>query len=128
MKNINPIFLLITSIFVVLISIYGHTTYKNNLEKQETKYNEFKKMALEYHDLKNTWVNLDAQRKLLEKIIKSLQLNNAKIKQEAHEITVSINTNNIKKIDSFINKLLNTQLNIKYLNVTNKSISIKVTQ
>lgn len=123
--NIDPLFLLLSSIVLFVLSIYIlNTTYS----KKTKSFDEFKNNSViikKYNNLKNTWAKKDIQVKKINQLIKRLNIKNANITQNANKIKVKIKSD-INKIDRFTNKLLNEKLNITKLKITKDELSFEV--
>ncbi len=125
-KKINPIFLLLGSIFVLLISVVLFFSAINNIKKKEINYQNYKKLALEYNEVFSSWSDIQKQKIIMEKLIKSSNINNAEIVYKNKQIKVKVSNITTQKIHDFTNKLLNKKLNITKLIIKENFLEIEV--
>ena len=124
--DINPLFLLFSSLLIFIISIYSLSTTKSNKQKSIDEFTKNNIIINEYKNLKNTWINKKVQRQIIDKLIKILHIENSNITQNKNKITVSIKKSNIQTINKFVNKLLNKKLNIIKLKITKNTLFFEV--
>jgi len=124
--NINPLFLLLMSFSILLISIYSFNMASKNIINETKKFNEYKKMAIKYNDLKKSWSNIQNQKELINKAIVSSGVKNANIELKNNTIKVKIKNISIKKLNKLVNKILNKKLNIVRFYFNNNSLEIEV--
>jgi predicted PurR-regulated permease PerM len=126
LKNINPLFLLIASAFILFISIYSINSVNSKSNIISKNYKNYKKIALKYNNLKEQWTDVKSQKKLLEKLIQKNKVKNTNIKQIQNTLKVKITNIDTKKLHNFINKLLNTKLSIYKLKFGKNYIEFEV--
>jgi len=124
--NINPLFLLLMSITILFISIYSLNIANKNIIQEKTNFLEYKLMAVEYSKLKKSWSNIDNQKNIINKVILSSRIKNASINMKNDVIKVKIKNISTKKLNSFVNKILNKKLNISKFYLNNNSIEFEV--
>jgi len=123
--DIDPLFLLVSSLFIFLLSIY---ILSNTKDQKIQSYNEFNKnigIINQYSSLKSSWIDKKIQLKKVNKLIKVLHIKNAKIIQNSNKITVEIKSN-INTLHRFLNKLLNEKLNIVKLKISKDTLKFEV--
>jgi len=97
-----------------------------NIINETKKFNEYKKMAIKYNDLKKSWSNIQNQKELINKAIVSSGVKNANIELKNNTIKVKIKNISIKKLNKLVNKILNKKLNIVRFYFNNNSLEIEV--
>ena len=123
--DIDPLFLLVSSLFIFLLSIY---ILSNTKYQKIQSYNEFNKnigIINQYSSLKSSWIDKKIQLKKVNKLIKILHIKNAKIIQNSNKMTVEIKSN-INTLHRFLNKLLNEKLNIVKLKISKDTLKFEV--
>ena len=123
--DINPLFLLLSSVLIFLISIISLNSSSIKKEKEINLLMENKKIIKKYNSLKYTWVNKDNQEKIVNNIIKQQNIKNANILINKDKIKVVINSNT-KVLHRFVNKLLNEKLNVIKLKLTKNKLIFEV--
>ena len=108
-------FLFFSSIIILIISIYSLFLINKKYEKELNYYKEYKKIALIYNKL-NKKINLDKE------------LKRFKFKKEKKNgyLVIKYSSNDTRKIDKFLNKILNLDLNLKYLKVSKNNIELGI--
>ena len=123
--DIDPLFLLVSSLFIFLLSLYILSNTKN---QKIQSYKEFNKNAItinQYSSLKSSWINKKIQVDKINKLIKILHIKNAKIIQNSNKVTIEIKSN-INILHRFLNKLLNEKLNIVKLKISKDTLMFEV--
>ena len=123
--DINPLFLVLASIFIFFISLYSLNNSKINQDKSLENFNKNIKIIKEYNSLKNIWTNAKKQEKLINKIIKQQHIKNANIQTNQNKIKVTI-ISNTKVLNRFVNKILNEKLNIVKLKLSKDKLVFEV--
>jgi biopolymer transport protein ExbB/TolQ len=126
MKNINPLFLLVASFLVFIISIYSYYKVNTNIVFEQNKFKEYQVLAKKYNTLNTTWADISKQKKVLDKLLISSKVKNANIKENKKIIQVDISFDNLKSLNKFTNKLLNTKLNIRKLFLNKHTVKFEV--
>ena len=108
-------FLFFSSIIILFISIYSLFLINKKYENELNYFLNYKKIALVYSSL-NKKINLDKE------------LNRFKFKKEKKNgiLVIKYSSNDIRKIDKFLNKVLNLDLDLKYLKVTKNSVELGI--
>ena len=126
MKNINPLFLLIASLFIFLISIYSLNIANSNYNIEKNNYKKFENIALEYKMLKKDWIDIKAQKKIIEKLLLNNNIKTASIKENKNNLKINIVNISTAKLHKLINKLLNTKLSVSKLKFTKNYLEFEV--
>ena len=126
MNKTNPLFILLVSFIIVLMSVFFLIQEKANIKNAEIEYNDFKIIALKYQDKQNSYHDANKIIKSLESIIKKSNVKNVNITQEKTKIVLIIQKSNTRILDNLMNKILNHKFNIKKLELTNNSLRIEV--
>lgn len=125
-KKIDPLYILAGAFFLFIISLLLLNMMKTNLKSKKNDYNHYETLALKYNNLNSSWGNLKIQKKIIEKILISVNQSETNVKYNKNKISVDIQNIKIEKINSLINKILNKKLNIKNLTITDSSIKFEV--
>jgi len=123
--DIDPLFLLVSSLFIFLLSLYILSNTKNQKIQSYNEFNKNAKTINQYSSLKSSWIDKKIQLEKINKLIKVLHIKNAKIIQNSNKITVEIKSN-INTLHRFLNKLLNEKLNIVKLKISKDTLRFEV--
>jgi len=123
--DIDPLFLLVSSLFIFLLSLYILSNTKNQKIQSYNEFNKNAKTINQYSSLKLSWIDKKIQLEKINKLIKVLHIKNAKIIQNSNKITVEIKSN-INTLHRFLNKLLNEKLNIVKLKISKDTLRFEV--
>jgi hypothetical protein len=123
--DINPLFLLISSTILLIISILSLNSSYIEKDKKISNINKNIKIIKRYNTLKNTWVDVKKQEKIINNIINQQQIQNARLVIDKNKIKVTI-ISNTKVLHRFINKLLNEKLNIVRLKLYKDKLIVEV--
>ena len=123
--DIDPLFLLVSSLFIFLLSLYILSNTKNQKIQSYNEFNKNAKTINQYSSLKSSWIDKKIQLEKINKLIKVLHIKNAKIIQNSNKITVEIKSN-INTLHRFLNKLLNEKLNIVKLKISKDTLMFEV--
>jgi hypothetical protein len=97
-----------------------------SLIQSHKELNNIQNTAVSYSNIKNNWGDKKYTIKLVDNIIKSININVTTKKISKHKIMIQINKISSSKLDKFINKILNEKLNIVKLKITKNTISLEV--
>ena len=125
-KHINPLFLLFSSIAILVISIYSFSNSKKQLVIQKQEFKEQQILALKYHNLNNLYSNKQNITKTINDILRVSRITNANIIYKHKLIIIQMVSLQINKVDKFINKLLNKHINIKKLELSKDKVILTV--
>ena len=123
---INPIFLILSALFILGISLFNISEEKINYKIQKAKFIEFKNLALKYGEYQQNYSDKKFIIKRLEKIISSSKIINANILQESKSITIKLNNLKVNQINKFVNTILNQRFNIIKLKITTNNIILEI--
>jgi len=123
--DIDPLFLIVSSLFIFLLSLYILSNTKNQKIQSYNEFNKNVRTINEYSSLKLSWVDKKTQVEKVNKLIKVLHIKNAKIIQNSNKITVEIKSN-VNTLHKFLNKLLNEKLNIVKLKISKDTLRFEV--
>ena len=123
---INPIFLILSSLFILGISLFSISGEKINYKIQKEQFIKFNKLASKYAQYQQNFTNKNAIVKRIEKIISSSKISNSNIYQDKKSITVKLNNLKVNQIDKFINTILNQRFNIVKLEITTNKIIVEI--
>ncbi len=127
MNKINPIYILLFFVVVLIISFTQLKEKREKLVTEQTNFLEFSKKALEYKSLvkKSTKENIVA---FLEKVRNNPRYKKANIKVSNKEDSyiVSLRGNNLSTHQKLLNDILNNNFNIKQLNITKTNLEIEL--
>lgn len=112
MDKMNPLFILISAFIIMCISFYSLQDTKVKQIKIKENYNSFMEIANKYATMDKSYNNIKSIENRLETITKKTKLNKVTINKIEKIIKVSITVNDEKKLQNFINKLLNEKFNI----------------
>ncbi len=126
MNKINPLFILLFSIVIFLVSLTTLNESKNTLKVLKDEKKEYLKIAINYSMLQKAWGDTSLAQKNIEFMLKAANIQNAKINTHQKELIINIKNAPIKSIDKFLNKVLNDKIIIKNLTLTTNSLFMKV--
>jgi len=126
MNKINPLFILLFSIVIFLVSLTTLNESKNTLKVLKDEKKEYLKIAINYSMLQKAWGDTSLAQKNIEFMLKAANIQNAKINTHQKELIIDIKNASIKSIDKFLNKVLNDKIIIKDLTLTTNSLFMKV--
>ncbi len=108
-----------------MLSISTFQKSEVKLNKKIENRDNFIVLSDKYNSLKKVW-NKKGTKKKLEKIAKQSSIKNISFKNNNKVLTIKIKDENIKKIDKFINKILNDSFIINKLNITLTQTTIEI--
>jgi hypothetical protein len=122
----NPIFVIVASLFIFGISIFSLNSAKINSENAKESFIEFESIANNYHVFNTKYSNKKDIRKAIDNIIKSSRIRNVNILESKNKITVRMTSVKIKKVHKFINKVLNERFNIINLTIEKDFVLLEI--
>ncbi|MEA2050802.1 MAG: hypothetical protein U9O56_08740 [Campylobacterota bacterium] len=126
MKKINPFTILFLSIVIFLSSVVYLNKSYINLKNRQSDLINFKKISNKYQNLKSISKNKKETIAFIEKSIINSGIKNVDKKINTKRAIVNIKDTKLKKIDKFVNKILNEQLNIIKLKIDSNSVELVV--
>jgi uncharacterized protein YktA (UPF0223 family) len=128
MNRLNPLYIILLFITIVLLSFYSISNEKKAYYKkvEETKQLEIK--ALEFKNLVNAWTSEKYINSTLDEISKSQIFAIEQISKSVTKelIKIKIDSANPEILDIFLNKVLNKQLIIKKMQLDKNSINLEI--
>jgi uncharacterized protein YktA (UPF0223 family) len=128
MNRLNPLYIILLFITIVLLSFYSISNEKKAYYKkvEETKQLEIK--ALEFKNLVNAWTSEKYINSTLDEISKSQIFAKEQISKSVTKelIKIKIDSANPEILDIFLNKVLNKQLIIKKMQLDKNSINLEI--
>jgi len=133
MKLVNPLYIGLFLLFILLVSIFGLNSAKTDLAQSEESYKETLKIANELKGLKKAYANKTVLKQSLQKILAQHPLKNSKIKTKFKNQSVVIQSESMdkKELNFLMSKILNntyniTNLKIKKLSESNASLDMEI--
>ena len=128
MKRLNPLYVILLFLTILIISIFSLNKEKNNFKEKSQEYSTFKIKAKEYKNLKDQWLNEKFVNETLDQILKNKMFSNQKILRATTKdlVKVRIESDDPKILDSFLNKILNKQLELKKLEIEKRFINLEI--
>lgn len=128
MKRLNPLYVILLFLTILIISIFSLNKEKNNFKEKSQEYSTFKIKAKEYKNLKEQWLNEKFVNETLDQILKNKMFSNQKILRATTKdlVKVRIESDDPKILDSFLNKILNKQLELKKLEIEKRFINLEI--
>jgi hypothetical protein len=128
MKRLNPLYVILLFLTILIISIFSLNKEKNNFKEKSQEYSTFKIKAKEYKNLKEQWLNEKFVNETLDQILKNKMFSNQKILRATTKdlVKVRIESDDPKILDSFLNKILNKQLELKKLDIEKRFINLEI--
>jgi hypothetical protein len=128
MKRLNPLYVILLFLTILIISIFSLNKEKNNFKEKSQEYSTFKIKAKEYKNLKEQWLNEKFVNETLDQILKNKMFSNQKFLRATTKdlVKVRIESDDPKILDSFLNKILNKQLELKKLEIEKRFINLEI--
>ncbi len=126
MKRINPLYLILLFLTLVFISFYVLQDKHKQLNTTFKEYQNIQQKAQTYKSLKSKWTNKNFVNKEIQKISKNSMFKNISINNGKNKIELSLQSDNPKTLEAFINKILNKPFIIKKMNIQQKNISLQL--
>ncbi|MEA3352810.1 MAG: hypothetical protein U9Q33_03195 [Campylobacterota bacterium] len=125
MRKVSASTYLLLSIVLFLLSLIFLKSTTFELQKTNDSFNSFVQNGKVYDNLKKNW-SKESTQKDLEKIISGLKIKDLSKKVTGKKIYISFEDKSLKKIDKFLNKVLNSHFKIISLNITDDTLQIEV--
>lgn len=126
MKRLNHITLLLISFILCLGSVFLLYSSKEKMATSFNEYYEIKQLSNKYQTKKIKWLDSERTEKKLTNIINSVKFKNITKKRNNKFIDITIKGASIKKIDKFLNKILNESLIINTLEFDNDTLKLQI--
>lgn len=128
MKRLNPLYIILLFLVVVLISFFKLAEYKKSYKEELGSLNEVKIKIKDYNNLTSTWKNEQYATKILNQLSNNRVFKSAKISKSKNKrfISFKIESKNPRILDNFLNKILNKKLVIEKLELQKEFIDLQV--
>ncbi|MBT4708403.1 MAG: hypothetical protein HOJ96_01930 [Campylobacteraceae bacterium] len=126
MKKLDPLYVILLSIVVLIVSIILFNSSIKKLNKSQDELKNISLIAINYSNMKNDWNDKKNTIIKIDQIIRSLKIKRIDKKITKKKIKIKIEDVSSNNLDKFINKVLNKKLNILKLDITNNSINLEV--
>jgi len=128
MNKLNPLYILLFFITLLILSYIQLNIVKKDYEKISSKYENFKIDANNFKEYKKTWFNQNRVTKKLDNIVKSTSFRKEKIlkAENSNIIKVKIESSSPIVLSKFLNRVLNEKFIIKKLDIKKRSILIEI--
>jgi len=126
MNKITSIHILLFCLVVLVCSFMFFTISKTTLIQTEKSYYETKKLSMEFRNAKESFIKSNDIVPLIEKFARQTSINNIQIDKLNKKVSIKIEKITEKKIEKFLNKVLNAKLIITKLVLVGSSIEIEV--
>ena len=126
MKKLDPLYVILLSIVVLIVSIILFNSSIKKLNKSQDELKNISLIAINYSNMKNDWNDKKNTIIKIDQIIRSLKIKRIDKKITNKKIKIKIEDVSSNNLDKFINKVLNKKLNILKLDITNNSINLEV--
>lgn len=119
MKQINPLYLLISLATILLLMLFSLSSVKSDLNEVKHAIEKTENIANEIVSLKKSWGDKKRSKAELLKILNNTTLKSAGVSYKVDRSKVVIEADSIasKEFTYLLNKLFNTSLNISSLKV-----------
>ena len=125
-KRITPITYLLVSISILFLSLILLNESKKELLNKNYSFNKYKEVSTNYLNLKENWDNSKNSKKIIDNIIKKVGIKDLVKKVNKKRIFIKFETKSVTKVDRFLSKVLNANLNIIYVNITKNSLELEI--
>ncbi len=126
MNKFNPFYILLFSFCLFLYSVIELRISNDNLLIMEEQNKQFMNIANRYNSLQIGWGKDQDTKKRCENILKSSNIQNAKIIINETIIKIKISDASLNSLNKFINKLLNETIVILNFSLTKNSLDLEV--
>jgi hypothetical protein len=126
MNKLNHFTILLGTIVLVLITYIVFDITRQSVTESKSDFLKYKKIANEYTGIKKSFISKKDIRILLDKIAKLYHIKDIKITTYKRVVKVNINNEKLYNVDKFVNKILNSKVIIRELEIKNNSVSLKL--
>ncbi len=126
MKNVNVVFVLMSSVVLFLIAIVSFNDAKENLEIKRKEFVEYKNTAIQYKTNHENFSDEVYITEKLETIVKDLGIQNAKIIQKDKTIILSVGGLSSASFQVLFTTILNENFNITKFDVSSNSMLLEI--
>jgi hypothetical protein len=128
MKRLNPLYLVLLSVSIFLLSLFLLRQEKELVNKQQKEYELLSLKSKEYMNLKSTWDNEEYVLKTLDFILSNKSFKNKRVLRVRvnNTIKIKLESKDPMALNKFLNMVLNKKLNIKKLSLNKTYISLEV--
>jgi len=122
MNRLHPLHIGALLVVVLLFSFFKLNAAKQQLHQAQKSYKESEHLALELSALKDTYGNKKKIQKQIQKIVALRTLSNANIQTlwKKKGVVLSSSSLDLKALNLFMGKILNSNVNIVKLKITKK--------
>jgi len=120
--RINPFYILLLFITLSGVSFFKLNFIQQSYEDELTTFNEFQHNSEAYKNLKNKIASITDVNRILIRFKKE----NIEQKETKSTILLTMKNNNIKKLNQFLNKILNSNFKIKKLMIQKDIIEVEI--
>jgi len=119
MNRINPLYLGLLLVVILMISIFKLNSAKVQLQDAKDNFEKTSKLALELSALKKTYANSNKHKNALKRILNQASLKNAAIVAKYKNSNAKLSSESIdkKSLDFLMGKLLNSTFNISSFDI-----------
>ena len=119
MNRINPLYIALLLVGILLFLIVQLNGVKSDLNEVKEEYKTTKNMVSELRSLKNVYGNKEKVKKSLKRILNLSSLRSADIKQSSRKNGISFSSSSMDKkaLDALMGKILNGAYNIEKFKV-----------
>jgi len=120
--RINPFYILLLFITLSGVSFFKLNFIQQSYEDELTTFNEFQHNSEAYKNLKNKIASITDVNRILIRFKKE----NIEQKETKSTILLTMKNNNIKELNQFLNKILNSNFKIKKLMIQKDIIEVEI--
>ena len=128
MKRLNPLYILILFLTLVVVSFVLVIKEKDVYMQKIKDMNTLEVKAKEYKNLSQFWKNQKFIEKTIDEILKNSIFKNEKITKTStkESIKIKIESSNPQVLDNFLNRFLNKQLIMKKIEIDKNFINLEI--
>ncbi len=119
MKNINPLYIILLLVVMLIVILFNLMHVKDELHEAQNSFDKTKTMVHKIVDLQKNWDNAKNTKNSIRRILKSSLLRNAGVIQRDKRgmITLHASALDSKSASYLINRLLNEPFTIKTMKI-----------
>jgi len=128
MKRLNPLYIVLLFLTLVIVSFILVIKEKDIYMQKIKDINALEVKAKEYKNLSQFWKNQKFIEKTIDEILKNSMFKNEKITKTStkESIKIKIESSNPQVLDNFLNRFLNKQLIIKKIEIDKNFINLEI--
>ncbi len=120
--RINPFYILLLFITLSSVSFFKLNFIQQSYENELTTFNEFQHNSEVYKNLKNKIASISDVNRILIRFKKE----NIEQRETKSTMFLTMKNNNIKELNQFLNKILNSNFKIKKLVIQKDMIEVEI--